>query len=258
MKLIIFFIANIISLYIIYLFGKHYYRKDTIKEPKKLLRDLFIYGIISALLVIFISSLGVILFPIFNDTSNLNSIIILIFYCYIFIATTEELSKFYMIYKNGYQSKEFDQAYDIILYSIFVSLGFAVFENIIYLIETPSIYLVFYRSLTAVIAHICFQIIMGYFLYKSKLKDKKKNINLSIFLPILLHGTYDFCLFSGSIILIILDFILLIAIIIIANKLVKKLILIDKNNINYYCPNCHTLIKLTFCPKCGYKKHSDS
>ena len=119
----------------------------------------------------------------------------IIFYSYIFIALIEEIWKFLMIYKVSYNNKEFDQAYDIILYSIYVGLGFATFENIIYVIGNPNIITSLLRGITAVPAHVCFQTIMGYYLYFSKNKNKENNILLSLIIPILLHGTYDFLIF---------------------------------------------------------------
>ena len=88
-----------------------------------------------------------------------------------------------------------------IIYSVFLSLGFATIENIIYiLLEDPiSAFKVgIIRSIISVPAHMMFGIIMGYYISKykftsSKIK-KRKYLALSIILPILLHGVFDFIL----------------------------------------------------------------
>ena len=257
MNVFIFVISIIISIVPIILIGYWFYNKDTIKEPKKLLNKLFISGIISGIIVTVVSIIGLILFPYLTDISHISNFFILLFYSYIFIALIEESSKLLMIYKVSYHSQEFDQAYDIVLYSVFVGIGFAFFENIIYLLGTPSIQTAIMRSITAVPAHTCFQIMMGYFLYLSKFKEKRENMMLALIIPILLHGTYDLLIFTGNILLVIIDIILLINLIIYSSIKVKKLIEIDKDNISkLYCPNCGTKINYLYCPKCGYKKNN--
>ena len=147
------------------------------------------------------------------------------------VSIIEELSKFIMIYKIGYNNKEFDQAYDIILYSILVGLGFACFENFIYIIGRQiNLITVLFRGFTAIPAHACFQIFMGYYLYKSKIDSKKKNIFLSIFIPFLLHGLYDFIIFSKSNLVLIYFIILLSIIFPISLLKAKELIKKDKKN----------------------------
>lgn len=255
MNYLLFIISFIVSLLPIFLIGYYLYNKDTIKEPKILLLKLFLSGIASGLIVIFISIFGIVLFPSLIKVENIHNIIILLFYCYIFVATTEELTKFFMTYYISYNNKEFDQAYDIILYSVFVGLGFAFFENIIYILGSDmNITTALLRGITAVPAHTCFQTIMGYYLYLSKTKDKNINIFLSIMIPIILHGTYDFFIFSQNILLLLLFVILLIFLIIFAYSRIKKLLQIDKSNLKPYCPKCGNKINYQYCSKCGYKK----
>ena len=254
MKTIILLISILLSIIPISIIGYFFYKRDTIKESKKMLSKLFISGILSGIIVILISVFGIFFFPSLTNIEKINNLLILLFYCYIFVAFLEETSKFYMIYKISYNSKEFDQAYDIILYSVFVGLGFATFENIIYIFGNPNITTAFLRSLTAVPAHVCFQTFMGYFLFLNKTKTDNHNIILSILIPILLHGTYDFLIFTGSNIMIIFDLIFLIIIIYLSTSIIKKLLIIDKNNLQQFCINCGTRINYSFCPNCGQKK----
>ena len=255
MNYIGFILSLIIAILPVYMIGKYFYNKDTIKEPKKLLKKLFLSGIISGLIVIFISTIIIIFIPNIANLDNKN-LLSLILYCFIFVATIEEISKFIMIYHISFNNKEFDQAFDIILYSIYVGLGFACFENIIYILSSnSSIILSFVRGITAIPAHTSFQIIMGYYLYLYKINHKKNNyILLSIIIPILLHGTYDYILLSNNHLLLLYFIIVLIFIFIFSYLKAKKLIKIDLNNLNYFCPNCNIKINYNYCPKCGYKK----
>ena len=122
----------------IYLIGNYYYKKDTVKEPKKLLQKLFFGGILSTIIVIIISIISFIVFPKYITTEGLNHFELLI-YSFIFIAFVEELSKWLVIYKIAYNHQDFDQYFDIILYSVFVGLGFACLENILYVFKIYQI-----------------------------------------------------------------------------------------------------------------------
>lgn len=236
----------------------YFYNKDTLKEPKKLLQKLFFSGFLSAFLVIAVSLVGLIFFPTFTNVENA-SIIKMFLYSFIFISLTEEFCKWIMIYKISYNNKEFDQLYDIILYSVFVGLGFACFENFLYVLGNESgLWIAIFRGITAIPAHACFQTFMGYYLTLSKFDDqkkKKKYLYLSLIIPILLHGTYDFLLLSGNIILVCIFLVFIITMFIITIIKIKRIIKIDEARLkNDICPNCQTLIKNNFCPNCGHKK----
>ena len=95
----------------IYLIGNYYYKKDTVKEPKKLLQKLFFGGILSTIIVIIISIISFIVFPKYITTEGLNHFELLI-YSFIFIALVEELAKWLVIYKIAYNHQDFDQYFD--------------------------------------------------------------------------------------------------------------------------------------------------
>lgn len=240
----------------IYLIGNYYYKKDTVKEPKKLLQKLFFGGILSTIIVIIISIISFIVFPKYITTEGLNHFELLI-YSFIFIALVEELAKWLVIYKIAYNHQDFDQYFDIILYSVFVGLGFACLENILYVFTSETAFTIaILRSITAVPGHACFQTYMGYYLGNSKfgdLKDSKKNKILSILIPIILHGLYDYLLLSANYILLIIYLIFIITMFILTIKKIKKIVLLDEKNLSI-CPNCHIKIESNFCPNCGYQK----
>ena len=230
MKYLLFFISLILAIIPVYLIGKYYYNKDTIKEPLKLLRKLFLAGILASFFVIYLSIILILFFPNYLDTDSITNKINLLAYCFIFVAFIEEITKYFMIYLIGYKNKEFDQAYDIILYSVIVGLGFACSENIIYIFSETDLVTTILRGITAVPAHACFQTIMGYFLYKYKISKQKKYLWLSIVIPTLIHGIYDYIVLSSSKATFIY-FILLLAIIFpLSIIIIKKIVLIDKKN----------------------------
>jgi len=248
-------ILLILSILPVILIGYYYYKKDTRKEPKKLLRNLFLSGILSGVIVIVVSLIGLICFPMFLETDKLNLLGIFI-YSFIFVSMIEEFFKWLMIYKISYNHQEYDQMYDIILYAVFVSLGFACFENILYVLSKDGgIWIALFRAITAIPAHACFGTFMGYYLTLSKFENNKKYLYYSILIPIILHGTYDFLLLSGYTILVIVFLIFIVSLFIFTILRIKKIIRLDKDKLNLNnCPNCKIIINENFCPICGYKK----
>ncbi|MGZ4159413.1 MAG: glutamic-type intramembrane protease PrsW [Neobacillus sp.] len=109
----------------------------------------------------------------------------------------EEFFKWFILFYAVYQHVEFDEPFDGIVYGVAVSLGFATIENIFYLIAN-GIEHAMTRALLPVSSHALFGVIMGFYIGKAKFTDgnKAKWVILSLLLPFLLHGFYDFILLS--------------------------------------------------------------
>jgi RsiW-degrading membrane proteinase PrsW (M82 family) len=117
---------------------------------------------------------------------------------FVVAAFTEELCKFLALYLLIWKSREFNDKFDGIVYAVFISLGFAAVENVLYVLEngygTGII-----RAVTAVPAHAIFGITMGFYFGMAKFYEKQRyQLKLKALLyPIFLHGTYNFILFTG-------------------------------------------------------------
>lgn len=191
----------IISMIPVILLGLYIYNKDSVKEPKSLLLILFSSGLLASFLVIIINIIIALLFPDLYLSENyskfgFSKLFLLIF---LEVALVEEFCKWIMIRTIGYPHKDFDQLYDIIVYSAFVALGFAAIENIFYVLQ-GGITLGIYRALFSVPGHVAFGVFMGYYLGLAKIyqhKDKTKYrlyMILSLLIPTLLHTIYNFFL----------------------------------------------------------------
>lgn len=248
-----------ISILPVILLGMYIYKKDKNKEPSKLLIKLFLGGMLSTILVTIISLILYIIFPILSEeTINLN-LFELAIKAFIGVALIEEFCKWIMAYKIAYNDEAFDEIYDSILYCVFVALGFAAFENLLYVYEY-GMSTGIARALLAVPGHACDGVFMGYYLGLAKLSSinnqdslKKKYLIFSILVPTLLHGIYDYCLFTHKSIFLIIFLIFVISLYIQAVKRIKKLSNIDRK-MKYkdnYCPNCGHAVSGNFCPICG-------
>lgn len=214
--------------------------KDKNKEPIGLLVQLFIGGVFSCFMVMMISSVLSNFLPFMNAniSSGEASFLDIFLYSFIGVALIEESCKFIITYALSYRHKDFDEAYDIVVYAIFVALGFAGFENILYVVGSGKLQTGLLRGITAVPGHACDGLFMGYYLSLAKISATKKeksdetvNIIKSIFVPVIMHGIYDFCCFYNVQYITIVFIIFVIFMYIVS---LKKLSYAVKNNINLF------------------------
>ncbi|MBI9035787.1 MAG: PrsW family intramembrane metalloprotease [Bacteroidales bacterium] len=110
---------------------------------------------------------------------------------------TEELFKFLALYFLIWKNPNFNEKFDGIVYAVFISLGFAAIENIMYVMGN-GVQTGYLRAFTAVPAHALFGVAMGYYFGLAKFQRKKRSIHMykAFLIPIILHGVYDFIIMS--------------------------------------------------------------
>jgi len=238
----------ILSIAPIVIFANMIYKRDFDKEPKSLLIKLFLCGIGSTFLTLIITKLLTSIIPFFGYPYTELDAIELIPYVFIGVALIEEFSKWIFVYKLEYNDNEFNHLYDGIVYAAFVSLGFACFENILYVMQS-GIATAILRAFLAIPGHLCDGIMMGYYLSMAKLAMcnnhkslSKKNLILSLIIPTLAHGVYDYLIFASTVtdnsLFLIAFFIFVVFFYTYASKKVKQLSLSAYNmNPNYISRN---------------------
>lgn len=177
----------------------------------------FIIGILDAVFAPFMSVLadGTAVF-----TSVIPHRIYNFFKAFIGVALVEEGLKWGALILVTRKNREFNSVFDGLIYAIFVSLGFAAFENVLYVIQNGWMVAIM-RAVLAVPGHMFDAVIMGYFYSMWHLTDKaaeiesslhaegilrfsgktfssKNYIIMSLLMPVLAHGLYDYCCFVGS------------------------------------------------------------
>lgn len=240
------------------------YKADKVeKEPKKELLKAFLLGIVAVILTLILSYV----FGITGIDINFDNYLAVFLYSFLGISLIEEFSKWIISYLFLKKNQNYNYLFDGIVYAVFVSLGFATVENILYTLS-GGITTGIIRAITTVPAHAFFGIFSGYYLSLSKqellvLNKKKHLVYLlySLFIPFLLHGFYDFCLLMQNIILLFVYIVFVVTLYSISIYHVKKMIAMDRpfieKKINF-CQNCGCPVTGKYCGNCGRKIKEDS
>ncbi len=171
-----------------------YYRDKYEKEPISHLLLALVGGVLSALATLLFFNIVPITFG--NDSSIASAL----YHAFMGAAIPEEVFKFLFLYWFIWNKKAFNEYYDGIIYAVFVSLGFAGFENFLY-VSKGGLEVGVTRAFLSVPAHALFAIPMGYYFSLARFapKHKKRRLLLrGVLLAILAHGLFDFILMHLS------------------------------------------------------------
>ena len=178
------------------------YRSDRLEsESKLMLWSLVKAGVFSSLIALVAERIfGAVLNMTVDSGSSLYPVILY----FGIVAFSEEGAKYFMLKRKSWLSPEFNCQYDGVIYALFVSLGFALWENISY-VMTYGFAIAVVRAVTAIPGHSCFGVFMGIFYGAAKKYDNmgnetqsKKMRVLSVLLPALIHGAYDYIATTGN------------------------------------------------------------
>ena len=174
----------------------HVYRADKLeKEPAPLLISLVLYGIAATFIALVLARAGSFLLGLWFEEGSVAYNAIMYFGI---VAFSEEGAKYFLLRRRTWHSAAFNCQFDGVVYAVFVALGFALWENISYvLMYGLSTALV--RAVTAVPGHACFGVFMGVYYGRAKRYDNdgdfvkaKRCRTMAVLMPALLHGAYDF------------------------------------------------------------------
>lgn len=181
---------------------RYIYRQDTIeKEPAALLVSLIFRGVLAALASIVLEFLGISVLRSMVAASSPAYTVILAF---LIVAVVEEGTKFFFLKRRTWNDPNFNFRFDGIVYAVFVSLGFAAFENITYIFQY-GLSAAVPRALLAIPGHMGFAVFMGVFYGRAKRcagsgnrNGKTANLWAGYLIAVFLHGFYDACAMMGS------------------------------------------------------------
>ena len=181
---------------------RYVYQHDTVeKEPPGLLLALLLLGVAAALCSGVLEWLGeTVLYMLVDPGSPAYTILL----AFLVVALVEEGMKFFFLRRRTWNDPNFNYRFDGIVYAVFVSLGFAAYENILYVLHY-GLSVALPRALFAVPGHMSFAVFMGVFYGRAKLCEDcgqpvRKRLNLwrGYLTAVILHGFYDSCAMLGN------------------------------------------------------------
>lgn len=177
------------------------YKMDTIeKEPWSILRKLLLWGALSGIPAALVESLltGVVQNLLQEGTLLYNFV-----FGFIVAALVEESFKFFFLYKFTFKNPAFNYRFDGVVYAVFVSMGFAILENVLYVFQ-GGLGVALSRALLALPLHAACGVYMGIAYGQQKVNSLYKPASFGsvaracLPVPILIHGFYDSCAFSAE------------------------------------------------------------
>ena len=183
--------------YMLYLFGflpsiiwlLFYLRKDKHPEPNRMVLKVFLYGMLIALVAIFLEK-GF-------QVITTNYILII----FLGGALIEEYLKYSVVRIGIYRNSELDEPTDLVLYMIISALGFAALENILvltnyhpFLTATKALEVMGWRFVSATFLHALCSGTLGYFLAMAFYHTKRRFLFYfsGLVIVTILHGLYNF------------------------------------------------------------------
>lgn len=176
------------------------YRQDAVeKEPVSLLLSLGAMGVVAALAALMLEALGRDLLAVLvRPGTALHTLLT----AFLVVAAVEEGAKLLLLGRRTWNEPNFNYRFDAVVYAVFVSLGFAAFENVRY-IFTFGLWVALPRALLAIPGHMGFAVVMGCFYGRARLRQRRgrsgwPGLAAAYLLPVALHGVYDACCMLGT------------------------------------------------------------
>jgi len=172
-----------------------YIRDKYEKEPIRLLCTGVTIGAIITFPIIQVENLMTLMMPV-------GGLMMEAFYmAFIVAALVEEAFKYIVLFSLTWQNRNLNERFDGIVYAVFISLGFAGFENVLYVLnpELGGLSTAVSRAIFSVPGHGFFGVTMGYYFAMARFEPERRvsYMTKAFIMPWLVHGIYDFILMSN-------------------------------------------------------------
>lgn len=177
------------------------FRKDKVEhEPWGLIIKLLIFGAISCIPAVFAETFMGSFAPGLVE----GSVSYALFNAFLVAALCEEICKFVLLRIGSWRNRNFDYRFDGIVYGVSVAVGFALLENILYVMD-GGLYVALMRGVLAVPLHAFCGVFMGIhygaakrYSIEGQHSKSLRSTFLALFVPFMIHGIYDSLAFMGS------------------------------------------------------------
>lgn len=173
------------------------YRLDQIeREPPGLLWSLFLRGVLAMVPILVLEMLA----DQFIDFFYWRPMVYLFLAYFVVPGFIEEGIKYRVLRRRTWNEPNFNYRFDGVVYGVFVSLGFAAVENVMYVL-TSGFSTAVVRAIFSIPGHAMFGVVMGTALGQAKWlaahgqgQQAAAFLRRAWLLPAILHGAYDFLL----------------------------------------------------------------
>ena len=155
---------------------------------------MILQGIISTSLAVYTERIGT---RLLGSLLSPQSFLYQLIFNFVVVGLSEEGFKYLLLKRRTWHSPAFNCQFDAVVYAVFVSLGFALWENIDYVVMY-GLSTALVRAITAVPGHACFGVFMGAWYGLAKAHENHGHPEysalcrrLALLCPVLLHGLYD-------------------------------------------------------------------
>ncbi len=175
------------------------YKKDKVeKEPVRLIIRIILLGIVSCIAASVLESLESNFLPKYEEGTVQYALTT----SFLMAALVEETVKYLAMRIGSWKYQGFNYRFDGIVYGVSSAVGFAIYENIMY-VSMYGLSTAIVRAFTAVPLHAFCGVFMGVFYSYSKKasiqgQSPAKWTLLALLVPMLIHGTYDTFAFLGD------------------------------------------------------------
>lgn len=223
------------------------------REPIRLIGITFLLG-----------ALGIIPATILELLLGFNNILATTF---LSVAVIEETMKYLAVRAKAYNSSDFNEVMDGVIYGVAAGLGFATLENIFYVMGFGTIATALIRAFMSVPSHAAYGGIMGFYLgtaktFRSTSKQHERRLILTgLAIAIILHGFYDTIAFTLEGLLGLAGLFVMTAISwIILLHLIKKALSLSQIRWSITSPYslAHQTYPNRFCTQCGSQREPGS
>jgi len=196
MRIIVLIIAALLPAILLWLY---IWKKDNQKEPTSYLMKAALWGVAICIPVAIVETgIETLLFGVDGKPTSLLGTTM---YAFFVAALPEETFKLLVLWMVLRKNPYFDEHFDGIVYAVCVGLGFAAYENIVYVCSGDDwLSTAIVRAFLAVPGHYAFAVLMGYYYSVYHFVDHSPKVAAYILLvPVLAHGVYDSIAMSGLI-----------------------------------------------------------
>ena len=202
------------------------YRLDRLeKEPKGLLWRLLLFGVLATAVAGYLERIGIRFLEAWADRPLLHTLLL----TFLIVGPAEEGSKYLLLKRRTWYNPNFNCRFDGVVYAVFVSMGFAIWENIAY-VAALGFEGAMLRAVTAVPGHASFGVFMGAWYGQAKAYERAGDLvrsrncrRLAVIVPMLIHALYDFIAMIGGAIPLVLFIVFILIMFVIAFIVLRRL-----------------------------------